>query len=51
MPHAARDKAIESFGKEGSNIKIMIASLKCGGIGCELSARKEFGFTILMRRK
>lgn len=51
MPHAARDKAVESFGKEGSKVKIMIASLKCGGIGCEYSAVKIFRFTILIRRK
>lgn len=32
MSHKARDKTIADFGKP-NDIKIMIASLKCGGIG------------------
>ena len=37
MSHQARDKAIESFGKPDSKIRVMIASLKCGGIGLNLT--------------
>ena len=33
MSHQNRDKAIAQFGKKDSNLRIMIASLKCGGIG------------------
>ena len=33
MSHKARDQAVSAFGKKDSKIKIMIASLKCGGIG------------------
>lgn len=36
MPHAAREKAIGEFAKD-DDMKIMIASLKCGGIGLNLT--------------
>ena len=36
MSHKARDEAIKNF-KEASDMKIMIASLKCGGIGLNLT--------------
>jgi len=41
MSHQARDKTIEAFGKENSKMKIMIASLKCGGIGRELTHKED----------
>ena len=37
MSHQARDKAIASFGKSDGKIRVMIASLKCGGIGLNLT--------------
>ena len=36
MSHQSRDKAIKDFAEDG-DMKIMIASLKCGGIGLNLS--------------
>ena len=36
MPHLARDKVIKEFG-EDADMKIMIGSLKCGGIGLNLT--------------
>ena len=36
MPHKARDKVIGNFA-EDTDLKIMIASLKCGGIGLNLT--------------
>ena len=36
MPHKARDKVIADFAKD-EDMKIMIASLKCGGIGLNLT--------------
>ena len=32
MSHKAREEAVEKF-KDDADVKIMIASLKCGGIG------------------
>ena len=36
MPHQAREKAIKDFTAD-ANMKIMVASLKCGGIGLNLT--------------
>ena len=36
MSHAARDKAIAEFGRD-DEMKVMIASLKCGGLGRKLT--------------
>ena len=36
MTHEARDNAINTF-RDDPNIKIMIASLKCGGVGLNLT--------------
>ena len=35
MSRKARSRTIDSFGKPGSKCQVMVASLKCGGIGCE----------------
>lgn len=51
MSHQARDKAIEAFGKENSKIKIMIASLKCGGIGRESTTKNDYSIWILTQHK
>jgi len=37
MSHDARDKAIENFGNPGKNVRILLASLKCGGLGLNLT--------------
>lgn len=36
MSHKEREKAIESF-RENASVSIMIASLKCGGVGLNLN--------------
>ena len=36
MPHASRDKALQDF--RDSDTAVMIASLKCGGVGLNLTA-------------
>ena len=36
MSHQARDQAIKEF-TEDSNMKVMVASLKCGGVGLNLT--------------
>ncbi len=41
MSHQTRDKNIAAFGEENSKIQIMIASLKCGGVGRESINRNE----------
>jgi SNF2 family DNA or RNA helicase len=37
MSHDARDKAIKNFGDPKKNIRILLASLKCGGLGLNLT--------------
>lgn len=37
MSHDARDKAIREF-SDATGMKIMLASLKCGGLGLNLTA-------------
>lgn len=37
MSHDARDKAIESFGSPEKKVRVLLASLKCGGLGLNLT--------------
>ena len=37
MSQQARYKAVQNFGAQGSELKIMIAGLKCGGQGLNLT--------------
>ena len=37
MTHDARDKAIENFGNPEKKVRILLASLKCGGLGLNLT--------------
>jgi SNF2 family DNA or RNA helicase len=37
MSHDARDKAIENFGSPAKKVRILLASLKCGGLGLNLT--------------
>jgi SNF2 family DNA or RNA helicase len=37
MSHDARDKAIKNFGDPMRNVRILLASLKCGGLGLNLT--------------
>jgi hypothetical protein len=37
MTHDARDKAIENFGNPEKKIRVLLASLKCGGLGLNLT--------------
>lgn len=36
MSHQARDRAVQKFGEDDA-IKVLIASLKCGGVGLNLT--------------
>ena len=37
MSHDARDKAIKNFGDPKKKVRILLASLKCGGLGLNLT--------------
>lgn len=37
MSHDARDKAIKTFGDPKKNVRILLTSLKCGGLGLNLT--------------
>jgi SNF2 family DNA or RNA helicase len=37
MSHDARDKAIKNFGDPDKKVRILLASLKCGGLGLNLT--------------
>ena len=46
MTHDARDKAIRSF-RDTEEKKILIASLKCGGVGLNLTMVRSLGMPVL----
>lgn len=41
MSHKSRDRALNEFQDEKSNLQVMVASLKCGGTGLNLTAASK----------